>query len=104
LREDLGETSIRGDYNYVSEYFTSYFNRSLATTAPYADNIPAHDNLNARLTWRNPDRTWQADFFVQNLTENADLVHQNPTYHNAGLNFVVYTRPRTFGARLSHRF
>tara|TARA_R110002051_G_scaffold159524_2_gene230845 strand:+ start:616 stop:2955 length:2340 start_codon:yes stop_codon:yes gene_type:complete len=104
LRDDLGSLSFRGDYSYVSEYFTSYFNRSLATTAPYADNVPAHDNINARLIWADPDATWQADLYVQNLADSADLTHQNPTYHNAGLNFVVYTRPRTFGARLTHRF
>ena len=104
LQGDLGSLSFRGDYSYVSEYFTSYFNRTLATTAPYADNVPSHENINARLTWTNPDSAWQADLYVQNLTDSADLVHQSPTYHNAGMNFVVYTRPRTFGVRLSHRF
>ena len=104
LREDLGSLSFRADYSYVSEYFTSYFNRSLASTAPYADNVPGHDNINARLTWSSPDSTWKADLYVMNLADSADLVHQNPTYHNAGLNFVVYTKPRTFGLRLSHQF
>lgn len=104
LREDLGSLWVRGDYSYVSEYFTSYFNRSLATTAPYADNVPGHDNINARLTWSSPDSTWKADFYVLNLADSADLVHQSPTYHNAGLNFVVYTKPRTFGVRLSRQF
>ncbi len=104
LQGDLGSVSFRGDYSYVSEYFTSYFNRSLATTPPYADNVPGHDNINVRLTWANPDSAWKVDFHVTNLLNSADLVHQNPTYHNAGLNFVVYTKPRTFGVRLSHRF
>ncbi|WP_262690049.1 TonB-dependent receptor [Kordiimonas aestuarii] len=104
LGDDLGSLALRVDYNWIGEYYTGYFNRSLATTPPYADDVPARDNINARLTWTNPGATWQAELYVQNLANSADLVNRTPTFHNAGLNFVVYTQPRMFGFRVSHRF
>ena len=104
LSDSLGSLTIRADYSWIDEYYTSYFNRSLATVAPYADNVPSHDNINARITWTNPDGNWQAEFYVKNLANDADLVNQTPTFHNAGLNFVVYTKPRMYGLRLSHSF
>ncbi|WP_417320177.1 TonB-dependent receptor [Emcibacter sp.] len=102
--EDWGTLTFRVDYNWVSEYFTSYFNRSLETSPPYADNVPGHDNVNARITWNSKDWNWRAELYALNVTNEADLINQTPTYHNAGVNYVVYTKPRMYGFRLTHSF
>lgn len=59
---DLGAIIPRVDASYQS---TSY---SLAANSPL-NVLPHYTLVNARLTWRSPDRSWQAALEVTNLTD-----------------------------------
>jgi iron complex outermembrane receptor protein len=64
---DLGSLTPRIDASYQS---TSW---SLAANSPL-NILPGYTLVNARLTWRSPDRSWQAALEVANLTDKYYLL------------------------------
>lgn len=60
---DLGSLTPRVDYSYQSGFYTAAINR------PPFNFVEGYGLVNARLTWRSADETWQGSFEVTNLTD-----------------------------------
>jgi iron complex outermembrane receptor protein len=87
-----GKITLRGELSYSDTYFFTAFNRPPAEQKAYT-------MVNAFITYRAADGTWQANVFGRNLSNVAILTSgfDSPKVGSFGA-------PRTFGVSVSRRF
>ncbi|MBZ0172469.1 MAG: TonB-dependent receptor, partial [Phycisphaerales bacterium] len=82
-----GSMAIQGDFNYRSKH---YFSLTRAETVTEDGYVVA----NARLSWTNTDRRWEAAVFVNNFTDEEYLVQTFDVAGVLGWTEQYYGRPR----------
>jgi iron complex outermembrane receptor protein len=95
---DVGGATLtpRISAKYSSSFYYTVFND--------ADNrSPAVTTLNALLTYKPAEGDWQAQVYVNNLTDKVVLANSQRTY-TSGFNTLEFQPPRTFGVRLRYNF
>ena len=84
-----GDINFQWDFNYKSKKFNDNFNN------PSTDH-GTHFVTNARLTYVPQSAQWEASFFVQNITDETNIIKVS-TFGGLGFYQAVYDPPRWFG-------
>jgi hypothetical protein len=82
---------VEGNY-----FYTSSFHRQVGETP----EVDSHDNLNASITWYNPNRSMFVRAWGRNLTNQKVLGSQLDTFAL----FYIVQRPVTYGVTLGFCF
>jgi iron complex outermembrane receptor protein len=99
LGEDIGRISFGGTYVYTSRQLFS------RTTAPAFQFLPVSNLFNLNVNWnRVLGSTFDAAFFMTNVTNQKKFVSAGTLYNNAGFESLQYAPPRMFGFRLRYSF
>jgi iron complex outermembrane receptor protein len=103
VSDERGSVSGTVSYAWTDSAYSAFYNRR-GTTADlgWTDYVPARSTLDVSANWKSPQGTWTSVVFVKNLQNNIDLIQTQPSYHR--LQQVVYTKPRTFGLKVSRIF
>ncbi len=92
-----GSLTPRLDASYQDSVFTNSSNSQLG-------KIDAYTLANARLTWRNQSRTWEAALEVTNLSDKYYLLTKFDQYANNGIANGQPGRPREWALSMKKRF
>ncbi len=94
-----GNISARLDVSYVGDQEGTIFNH-------IQSRIPSYYRTNGRIRWENTDGDWRAEFYVQNLLDEASLVGKAYVYWPGAGSPIYgsYLPPRTYGFKLTHNF
>jgi outer membrane receptor protein involved in Fe transport len=91
------DATLRGDYYAQGDSYARIYN-------DVEDHLKGWDNVNATLTFRNPNG-WQAQLFVKNLFDKQPIINTFLFDAITGLYTQGYTNdPRLFGANLTKKF
>lgn len=96
--DNAGDFTLRGEGSYSSRVFNDVFNGK----APFqsATVQPGYWIANARLIWAPTDERFQAQLFVENITDKLYAFSRTAT-STGGYLGGQFSAPRTFGARVS---
>ncbi len=90
-----GVTYLRGDYSFMSDYFTN--------PTYQVDSVEQDKNLlNLRLGWR--DETWDAAVWVKNATDESDSLLSAAPIAYSGTEAEFLEAPRTWGVTVRYSF
>ena len=99
-----GYFSIRADYTWVDDQYSSVFNRDSRNGAILGtgDLIPSYSLINARLEWESNSEDWSIQLYVKNLADKYII----STSYVVRPDFVYVSQlpPRTWGAKIKYRF
>jgi iron complex outermembrane receptor protein len=95
---DFGSFTPRLDASHQSSIFTNAIND------PLWNQIDAYTVLNARLTWRNKEATWQAALNVTNVTDKLYYLTLFDTHTSAGYVNGQPAMPRQWSVTVKHNF
>ena len=87
-----GDVTYQWDFYYIGEKFNDNFNNP-------SSNHGEHFVTNVRLTYVPPSSIWEASFFVQNLTDETNLIKAD-SFVGLGARQGVYDPPRWFGGSI----
>jgi outer membrane receptor protein involved in Fe transport len=94
---DAWSATLRGDYYVQGDSYARIYNDA-------EDHLKGWDNINATLTFRNPDG-WSVQLFVKNMLNNQPIINTFLYDAITGLYSQGFTNePRLFGANLTKRF
>jgi iron complex outermembrane receptor protein len=94
---DSGDLSARVDYAWIDDQFNDIQNFREAMT-------PSHDNVNARITYRQADR-WEVALYGRNLTDEEYVANSFwPQGGQASVLFLIPNEPREIGLTLKFMF
>lgn len=90
-----GVTYLRGDYSFMSDYFTN--------PTYQVDSVEQDKNLlNLRLGWR--DETWDAAVWVKNATDESNSLLSAAPIAYSGTEAEFLEAPRTWGVTVRYSF
>jgi iron complex outermembrane receptor protein len=95
---DKGSITPRLDGSYQSSQFANAIND------PLWNEISGYTFLNARITWRNTDATWQAALNVTNVTDKLYYLTLFDTHTSAGYVNGQPAMPREWSITVKHNF
>ena len=84
-----GDVSLQWDFNYISSKFNDNFNDPSAQHGK-------HFITNIRVSYVPQSGRWEASFFVQNLTDETNLIKAD-SFTGLGFRQAMYNPPRWFG-------
>lgn len=90
---NLGEISLRADYQYQSKSFFTPFNRALSQQDSF-------DLFNARLAFRSASEQWQIAVFVKNAFNEEYFLNILESAVEAGKPEGFLASPRTYGVQV----
>ncbi len=93
-----GKVSAQVSGNYASSISTT----TSVTSTPRS--CPSYVLANARLGWQSDDSRWQADVFVNNLTDKRYYTIGYDLSNATGSNSLVPGRPRWYGVSVRYNF
>jgi iron complex outermembrane receptor protein len=94
---DIGSLTTRFDVNRQADSYGSVRNGPTSL-------IPAYTLANARVTWRNPDNTWEASLEALNITDEYYYVSRFDQYTLTGVSDAQVGRPREYALTIKRRF
>jgi len=99
IDESWGDISISATYSwYGHQYATALVGEPLTI-------LPSYENIDLRVDWTNiMGSTFDAAFFMTNVTDNVHLVGVTPIYTQLGFSSVTYNPPQMFGFTVKYRF
>lgn len=94
---ERGTLTPRVDVSYQGDLYTN--GNNLPT-----NRIDSYTLANARLTWRNPDESWEAALEVTNLTDEYYFLSRTDQFSAAGQTDGQPGRPREWGITIKRNF
>ena len=92
------KATLRGDYYWQDSSYSRIFNTVL-------DQLQSYDNVNATLTFNQPDWKLDVQLFVKNAFDSQPITDTYLTDASSGLFSNVFTLdPRTYGISVTKRF
>ena len=92
-----GMMNINGDLNYSDEYFYNLRNYD-------ADKFDDYTMVNMGLGWRSDDEHWQANFNVNNVTDERAGIQGFDIATACGCNEISFRAPRWFGFNVRYDY
>lgn len=92
-----GTLTPRIDYNWQSGAYGNAINN-------VRNHLERRNVVNARLTYRSPDRDWEATLAVTNLTDDFYYYSKQDIYLAAGYVTATPARPREWSFSIKHNF
>ncbi len=87
-------------YSWRSDFYSDFFNNSFS-------EVPAYDNLDARLNWYSSEGRFQVTAWVRNLLDEDQLTDLGANWRTTDdmlYNTYNYSLPRTWGVDLIFRY
>ena len=101
----LNYATTVGDYRFKGRADYAFVGSSYDVAYYFGYKLPSYSLVNARVGLGRG--TWDADLFVDNLTNKAALVSANNTSFQFNIPQVVRystNQPRTFGTQINYKF